>query len=112
MDKDKTRENGYRLEKKKEIPIRCAADFGLFRDLLGRITWNAVLETGSILESWLIFKDQSPSLSSRLVHSHVKQRWQRACMAEQGATLKTPKETFKKWKQGQMTQEAHEAIYL
>ncbi|GAB0175756.1 hypothetical protein GRJ2_000040800 [Grus japonensis] len=33
------------------------ADFGLFRDLLGRIPWDKVLEGRGAQDSWLIFKD-------------------------------------------------------
>ena len=33
-------------------------DFGLFRDLLGRVPWDQALEGGRAQESWLIFKDQ------------------------------------------------------
>ncbi|KAK4826209.1 hypothetical protein QYF61_006153 [Mycteria americana] len=33
------------------------ADFGLFRDLLGRAPWDKALEARGAQESWLIFKD-------------------------------------------------------
>ncbi|GAB0179418.1 hypothetical protein GRJ2_000407100 [Grus japonensis] len=33
------------------------ADFGLFRDLLGRLPWDKVLEGRGAQESWLVFKD-------------------------------------------------------
>ncbi|PKU33078.1 glycerol kinase [Limosa lapponica baueri] len=33
------------------------ADFGLFRDLLGRVPWDKALEGRGAQESWLIFKD-------------------------------------------------------
>lgn len=29
-------------------------DFGLFRDLLGRITWEVVLENREVQQSWLM----------------------------------------------------------
>ncbi|GAB0205246.1 hypothetical protein GRJ2_002990200 [Grus japonensis] len=32
------------------------ADFGLFRDLLGRISWDKALEGKGAQDSWLIFK--------------------------------------------------------
>ncbi|GAB0182547.1 hypothetical protein GRJ2_000720000 [Grus japonensis] len=32
------------------------ADFGLFRDLLGRIPWDKVLEGRGAQDSWLVFK--------------------------------------------------------
>ena len=33
------------------------ADFGLFRDLLGRVPWDKALEGRGAQGSWLIFKD-------------------------------------------------------
>ena len=33
------------------------ADFGLFRDVLGRVPWEKALEGRRAQESWLIFKD-------------------------------------------------------
>ena len=33
------------------------ADFGLFRDLLGKVSWDKALEGRGAQESWLIFKD-------------------------------------------------------
>ncbi|GAB0180076.1 hypothetical protein GRJ2_000472900 [Grus japonensis] len=32
-------------------------DFGLFRDLLGRVPWDKALEGRGAQESWLLFKD-------------------------------------------------------
>jgi len=32
-------------------------DFGLFRDLLGRVPWHKALEAKGAQESWVIFKD-------------------------------------------------------
>jgi len=34
-----------------------AADFGLFRDLLGRVSWDKALEGRGAQENWLIFND-------------------------------------------------------
>ena len=33
------------------------ANFGLFRDLLGRVPWDKALEGRGAQENWLIFKD-------------------------------------------------------
>ncbi|GAB0189075.1 hypothetical protein GRJ2_001372800 [Grus japonensis] len=33
------------------------ADFGLFRDFLGRVPWDKALEGRGAQESWLVFKD-------------------------------------------------------
>ncbi|GAB0175819.1 hypothetical protein GRJ2_000047100 [Grus japonensis] len=33
------------------------ADFGLFRDLLGRVPWDKALEGRGAQDSWLVFQD-------------------------------------------------------
>ena len=33
------------------------ADFGLFRDLLGRVPWDKALKGRGIQENWLLFKN-------------------------------------------------------
>lgn len=59
-------------------------DFGLSWDLSGRIPWSAVSKRRKTC-----FFQKSPSPSSREVHPNkqeVKQRWQEACINEQGAS--------------------------
>lgn len=63
------------------------ADFGLFRDQLGRIPWEIALEGEDARERRLIFKDkllraQEPSICNV---QEVEQVWQKASMDEQGA---------------------------
>lgn len=51
------------------------ADFGLFRNLLGRIPWENILERGKLVD----FQESCLPPSSRMVHSNqqeIKQRWQ------------------------------------
>ncbi|GAB0181533.1 hypothetical protein GRJ2_000618600 [Grus japonensis] len=35
-------------------------DFGLFRDLFGRVPWDKALEGRGAQDSWLVFKDHLP----------------------------------------------------
>ena len=63
------------------------ADFGLFRDQLGRIPWEIALEGKGAQESRLIFKDKLLRAQKRSICNvqEVKQVWQKASMDEQGA---------------------------
>lgn len=66
--------------------LRFRTDFSLFRDLIGEIIWNTVLER-EIQESWLIFK----ITYSKLAHPDKqkdKEKWQEACLNEQSAPAK------------------------
>ncbi|GAB0205586.1 hypothetical protein GRJ2_003024200 [Grus japonensis] len=59
------------------------ADFGLFRDLLGRVPWDETLEGRGAQESWLLFKGHL--LAMHLNKEEVRQKCLEACMGEQGA---------------------------
>ena len=54
------------------------ADFGLFRDLLGRIPWDKAVEGRVAQESWLICKD------------HLLQAQEREASQQRGSQVKTP----------------------
>ena len=43
------------------------ADFGLFRDLLGRVPWDKALEGRGAQESWLVFKDHLLQAQERCI---------------------------------------------
>jgi len=43
------------------------ADFGLLRDLLGRIPWDKALEGGGAQESWSVFKDHLLQAQERCI---------------------------------------------
>ena len=81
----------------------------VFRDLPGRILWEIVLERRGAWESWLIFRDyllqtQAWSVLARRQSSRGGRR--PAGMNKMFLTrLKHEKETYKRWKQGQVTQE-------
>ena len=48
------------------------ADFGLFRDLLGRIPWDKVLEGRGAQDSWLIFKGHLLQAQERCIPTKRK----------------------------------------
>ncbi|GAB0206950.1 hypothetical protein GRJ2_003160600 [Grus japonensis] len=58
------------------------ADFGLFRDLLGRIPWDKALEGRGAQDSWLIFKGHLLQAPNK---EEVRQKHQETPMDEQGA---------------------------
>ncbi|PKU34443.1 glycerol kinase [Limosa lapponica baueri] len=80
------------------------ADFGLLRDILGRITWEKALKGRGAQGSWLVFKDH---LLQGAVYpkKEVRQNSQEGCKDEQRALGQTQKqkgkETYRGWKQGQ-----------
>jgi len=49
---------GRRITSKLTALDFSRADFGLFKNLLGRVPWDNALEEKGAQESWLIFKDQ------------------------------------------------------
>ncbi|GAB0208676.1 hypothetical protein GRJ2_003333300 [Grus japonensis] len=48
------------------------ADFGLFRDLLGRIPWDKALEGRGAQDSWLIFKGHLLQAQERCIPTKRK----------------------------------------
>ncbi|GAB0180450.1 hypothetical protein GRJ2_000510300 [Grus japonensis] len=48
------------------------ADFGLFRDLLGRVPWDKALEGRGAQESWLVFKDHLLQAQERCIPTKRK----------------------------------------
>ncbi|GAB0179229.1 mitochondrial enolase superfamily member 1 [Grus japonensis] len=61
------------------------ADFGLFRDLLGRILWDKALEGRGARESWLIFKGHLHQAQERCIPTKrkIRQKCQEARIDEQ-----------------------------
>ncbi|GAB0178660.1 hypothetical protein GRJ2_000331300 [Grus japonensis] len=57
------------------------ADFGLFRDLLGRTPWDKALEGRGAQDSWLIFKGHLLQAPNK---EEVRQKGQGVCMDERG----------------------------
>ncbi|GAB0193807.1 hypothetical protein GRJ2_001846000 [Grus japonensis] len=48
------------------------ADFGLFRDLLGRVPWYKALEGRGAQDSWLVFKDHLIPAQERCIPTKRK----------------------------------------
>ncbi|KFO04167.1 hypothetical protein N312_10892, partial [Balearica regulorum gibbericeps] len=85
------------------------ADFGLFRDLLGRIPWDKALEGRGAQDSWLIFKGhllqaQEQCIPTKRKPSKSTKRppWMNK---ELLGKVKQKKEAYREWKQGQIAWE-------
>ncbi|GAB0182109.1 hypothetical protein GRJ2_000676200 [Grus japonensis] len=88
------------------------ADFGLFRDLLGRIPWDKALEGRGAQDSWLIFKGHLLQDQERCIPTKRKssKNTKRTPVDEQGAPgqkVKQKKEACRGWKQGQVAWEEY-----
>ncbi|GAB0197899.1 mitochondrial enolase superfamily member 1 [Grus japonensis] len=87
------------------------ADFGLFRDLLGKIPWDKALEGRGAQDSWLIFKDhllqaQGQCIPTKRKSSKSSKRplWMNRDLL---GKVKQKKEAYRGWKQGQVTWEKY-----
>ncbi|KFV97213.1 hypothetical protein N327_03267, partial [Fulmarus glacialis] len=90
------------------------ADFGLFRDLFGRVPWDKALEGRGAQESWLIFKDHLLQAQERCIPTKRKSgknarrpAWMNKELLD---TLKHRKEAYRGWKQGQVAWEEYREI--
>ncbi|GAB0209752.1 hypothetical protein GRJ2_003440900 [Grus japonensis] len=88
------------------------ADFGLFRDLLGRIPWDKALEGRGAQDSWLIFKGHLLQAQERCIPTKEKKsgkNTQRPAWMnkELPGKVKQKKEAFRGWKQGQVAWEEY-----
>ncbi|GAB0209462.1 mitochondrial enolase superfamily member 1 [Grus japonensis] len=87
------------------------ADFGLFRDLLGRIPWDRALEGRGAQDSWLIFKGHLLQAQERCIPTKRKSSkntkrplWMNK---ELLGKVKQRKEAYRGWKQGQVAWEEY-----
>ncbi|GAB0210021.1 mitochondrial enolase superfamily member 1 [Grus japonensis] len=87
------------------------ADFGLFRDLLGRIPWGKALEGRGAQDSWLIFKGHLLQAQERCIPTKRKSSkttkrppWMNK---EVLGKVKQKKEGYRGWKQGQVAWEEY-----
>ncbi|GAB0204934.1 mitochondrial enolase superfamily member 1 [Grus japonensis] len=87
------------------------ADFGLFRDLLGRIPWDKALEGRGAQDSWLIFKGHLLQAQERCIPTKRKSSkstkrppWMNR---ELLGKVKQKKEAYRGWKQGQVAWEEY-----
>ncbi|KFV00164.1 hypothetical protein N340_13736, partial [Tauraco erythrolophus] len=89
------------------------ADFGLLRDLLGRVSWDKALEGGGAQESWIIFKDHLLQAQERCIPTKKSGKtarrpaWMNKKLLDQ---LKHKKEAYRGWKQGQVAWEEYREI--
>ncbi|KFP96141.1 hypothetical protein N329_05204, partial [Haliaeetus albicilla] len=90
------------------------ADFGLFRDLLGRILWDKRLEGRGAQESWLIFKDHLLQAQERCIPTKRKSgknarrpAWINKVLL---VKLKHKEKGHRGWKQGQVAWEEYREI--
>ncbi|KAK4818694.1 hypothetical protein QYF61_017915 [Mycteria americana] len=90
------------------------ADFGLFRDLFGRVPWDKALEGSSDQESWLTFKDHLLQAQERCIPTKRKSgknarrpAWMNKELLDK---LKHKKEAYRGCKQGQLAWEEYREI--
>ncbi|KFV01565.1 hypothetical protein N340_02895, partial [Tauraco erythrolophus] len=90
------------------------ADFGLFRDLLGRVQCNEALEGKGAQGSWLIFKDHLLQAQERCTPTKRKSgrntrrpAWMNEELLDQ---LGHKKKAYRGWKQGQVAWEEYKEI--
>ncbi|KFV19397.1 hypothetical protein N340_02194, partial [Tauraco erythrolophus] len=89
-------------------------DFGLLRDLLGRVQWDEALEGRGAQESWLIFKDHRLQAQERCIPTKRKSgkntrrpAWMNKELLDQ---LGHKKKAYRGWKQGQAAWEEYREI--
>ncbi|KFM11475.1 hypothetical protein AS27_04032, partial [Aptenodytes forsteri] len=90
------------------------ADFGLFRDLLGRVPWAKALEGRGAQESWVIFRDHLLQAQERCIPTKRESgkntrrpAWMNKELLDK---LKHKKEAYRGWKQGQVAWEEYREI--
>ncbi|GAB0199978.1 hypothetical protein GRJ2_002463200 [Grus japonensis] len=87
------------------------ADFGLFRDLLGRVPWDKALEGRRAQDSWLIFKGHLLQAQERCIPTKRKSgknsRRPAWMNKELLGKVKHKKEAYRGWKQGQVAWEKY-----
>jgi len=90
------------------------ADFGLLRDLFGRIPWDKALEGRGAQESWSVFKDHLLQAQEQCIPAKRKSgrnaRMPTWMNKELLAKLKQKKEAYRRWKQGRVAWEQYREI--
>ncbi|KFQ22405.1 hypothetical protein N332_14875, partial [Mesitornis unicolor] len=88
-------------------------DFGLFRDLVGRVPWEAVLKGKGVQEGWILFKKEILKAQDEVVPvcRKMSQQGRRPAWMnrELWVELREKKRVYGLWKKGQATQEAYRA---
>ncbi|GAB0180871.1 hypothetical protein GRJ2_000552400 [Grus japonensis] len=85
------------------------ADFGLFRDLLGRVPWDKALKGRGAQESWSVFKDHLLQAQEQCIPTKRKSG-KNSQNKELLDKVKHKKEYYRGWKQGQVAWEEHREI--
>ncbi|GAB0186589.1 hypothetical protein GRJ2_001124200 [Grus japonensis] len=87
------------------------ADFGLFRDLLGRIPWDKALEGRGAQDSWLTFKGHLLQAQEQYIPAKRKSgkntRKPAWMNKELLGKVKHKKEAYRGWQQGQVAWEKY-----
>ena len=90
------------------------ADFGLLRDLLGRMPWDKALERRGAQESWSVFKDHLLQAQEQCILTKRKSgrnaRRPTWMNKELLAKLEQKKEVYRGWKQGHIAWEEYREI--
>ncbi|GAB0177051.1 mitochondrial enolase superfamily member 1 [Grus japonensis] len=87
------------------------ADFGLFRDLLGRIPWDKTLEGRGAQDSWLVFKDHLLQAQEQCIPTKRKSgkntKRPPRMNKELPGEVKCKKKAYRGWKQEQVAWEEY-----
>ncbi|KAK4824877.1 hypothetical protein QYF61_021084 [Mycteria americana] len=90
------------------------ADFGLFRSLVDRVPWKAVLKGKGVQEGWTFFKKKILKAQEQAVPMCQKTSWQGRRLAwlnrEIWLKLRKKKRVYDLWKKGQATQEDYKDV--
>ncbi|PKU42736.1 hypothetical protein llap_6956 [Limosa lapponica baueri] len=90
------------------------ADFGLFRDLLGRVPWDKALEGRGTQKSLLVLKDQFLQAQKQCIPTKSKSGknarkpvWMNKELLDK---FKHNREAYRRWKQGQVAWDEYREI--
>ncbi|GAB0177124.1 hypothetical protein GRJ2_000177600 [Grus japonensis] len=90
------------------------ADFGLFRDVLGRVPWDKAFKGREAHDNWLVFRDhvfqaQESCIPTKRKSGENARRpaWMDKELLDK---LKHKKEAYRGWKQGQVAWEEYREI--
>ncbi|GAB0188342.1 hypothetical protein GRJ2_001299500 [Grus japonensis] len=87
------------------------ADFGLFRDLFGRVPWDKALEERGAQKGWLVFKGHLLQALIPTKRKSGKNTRRTAWMNKELLDkLKHKKEAYSEWKKGQVAWEEYREI--
>ncbi|KAK4821662.1 LOW QUALITY PROTEIN: hypothetical protein QYF61_027130 [Mycteria americana] len=92
------------------------ADFGLFRRLVDRVPWEAVLKGKGVQEGWTFFKEEVLKAQDQAVPVCQKTSWWGRLPAllnrELWLALRKKRRVYDLWKKGQATQEDYKDVTI